>query len=99
LTPAYWRFLCSFAGTGRSVVVRRAHGRLEPLAALYHRAARGEVAALLDAGVRSMHELLSAVEIVEVSEDAVVAACGGAVFRNVNRPDDLERHRADPCGS
>ena len=99
LTPAYWRLLCAHASGCQVVIVRDPGGRLEPLAALYHRSVLGEVGVRLDAGTLSMRELVAAVPAREIDAAAVVAACGPGVLRNVNRPGDLEALERDGCGS
>lgn len=97
LTPAFWRLLCARAEGQRAVVVRDALGRLEPLAALYHRSALEEARARLDAGALGMHGLLRALGAREVPREALEAACGPAVLRNVNRPEDAPAPGQDPC--
>lgn len=96
LTASYWRLLCRHADGTRGVVVRDGQGRLEPLAALYHRSALPEVRARLDRGSRDLQGLLQAVPTVAVELATVTTACGPGVLRNVNRPSDLPGE-ADPC--
>jgi len=96
LRPAFWRLLCAHAGEEGAVVVRGPQGRLEPLAALYHRALLTDVSARLDEGLLDMQGLLRAVPAVVLEHATVEAACGAAVLRNVNRPGDLQGG-ADPC--
>jgi len=96
LTVEYWRLLCSHARDGRAVVVRGPQGRLEPLAALYPRAALAEARARLDGGLLDMQGLLRVLPMVEIEGAEVEARCGPTVLHNVNRPDDL-RGGPDPC--
>ncbi len=98
LSTAYWRLLCAHAAACRVVIVRDPRGRLEPLAALYHRSLLDLVAARLDAGSFSMRELVAAAPSREIAAAEVVAACGAGVLRNVNRPEDLAALERDGCG-
>jgi molybdopterin-guanine dinucleotide biosynthesis protein A len=68
-------------------------GRLEPLCAAYHRASLSRLCHALDNNVLALR-------------DAVAGACAvlwhtphAAFFRNLNTPEDLERHRAASHGA
>lgn len=96
LTPRYWRVLCEQAAGFEAVVVREPSGRLEPLAALYHRSVLERVSARLDAHSLSMHELIGALARAEIHSGHVEEVCGRSVLRNVNRPGDVPEGE-DPC--
>lgn len=95
LSPAYWRLLCAHADGDRPVCVRHPNGDSEPLAALYPRSALRAVAARLDARELDLQALLVALDACWLDAAEVEAACGPAVLRNVNRPQDLPA--GDPC--
>ncbi|WP_161881139.1 molybdenum cofactor guanylyltransferase [Deinococcus alpinitundrae] len=89
LTPEFWRRLAAFVRPGGQVVIGlSADGRRQPLAALYHTSALGQVTALLDAGERRMLALLERVRVVEVSW-AELEETAPRAYRNVNRQEDL----------
>lgn len=86
LTPAYWRLLLTRAWGCEAVAVRHRDGRLEPLAALYHRSLLAEVAARLERGDHAVHGLLRAVDTRLLTADAARTAVSARVLANVNRP-------------
>ncbi|AWN23329.1 molybdenum cofactor guanylyltransferase [Deinococcus irradiatisoli] len=89
LTPAFWGRLASFIQPQAQAVVGHSQdGRAQPLAALYHASALGEVTALLDDGERRILALLRQLDTVKVTWDDLKAAAPQA-YRNVNTPADL----------
>ncbi|ADI13717.1 molybdenum cofactor guanylyltransferase [Truepera radiovictrix] len=89
LTPTYWSLLWAERAGAEVVVVRSAAGRLEPLAALYHRALLPTVTEQLEAGEGRMHALVARVNAREVPWERVRAAVGAQVLLNANTPSDL----------
>jgi molybdenum cofactor guanylyltransferase len=95
LTPAVARRIAERSlATEALAVVPRADGRLQPLAAVWRKAALTEVERRIARGHRSLRDLAAAVgaEILEEADwrDADPA---GAAFTNLNTLEDWEAHR------
>lgn len=89
LTPQFWLRLTDFVRPGvQAVIGLSADGRRQPLAALYHVSALGQVTALLDAGERRMLALLERLSFAEVGWEQLEETAPRA-YQNVNRVDDL----------
>lgn len=69
------------ARPGHDVAVAES-GRLQPLVACWSTTALPKIESMFGAGVRSMHDIVAAL-------DAVLVPLDSAVLRNVNTPDDL----------
>ncbi len=69
-------------------------GRREPLVAAYRRSVGVAITEVLDARTRSLQSLLGVVKTVEVAEDEWREVDPeGRSFRDVDHPEDLDRHR------
>lgn len=92
LTPDYWAALAQFCPGERAVIVCRA-GRLEPLAALYHRDLAHIAAARLSRGDLAVHMFAKEVEarILDWDTLANTLALPPAVLTNLNSLQDLPR--------
>jgi molybdopterin-guanine dinucleotide biosynthesis protein A len=91
LSPAAIALLCSRRGATPAVVPRW-RGRLEPLHALWSRAALPVLEAALRSGDPSLQWLTREVGAAVVEEDDWAAADpGGRSLENVNTPEDLAR--------
>ncbi|GAA4022612.1 molybdenum cofactor guanylyltransferase [Deinococcus rubellus] len=89
LTPGFWLRLSAFIQPGTQAVIGlSADGRRQPLAALYHTSALGQVTALLNAGERRILALLERLSVTEVSW-AELEEVAPRAYRNVNRVEDL----------
>lgn len=87
--PAVFRLLAA-RWAGEAAVVPRAGGRLQPLAAVWARAAAGPLATLLARGDREVGDAVAGLGLRVVEEhDWRAAAPGADLARNLNRPDDL----------
>jgi molybdopterin-guanine dinucleotide biosynthesis protein A len=96
LTPAFWRLLRARAWGCDAVAVAGAGGRLEPLAALYHRRLLPEVEARLARGDHALQRLLRSADTRLLRAHTVRAATSVRVLANLNRPGDALR--IDPEG-
>ena len=92
LTPDYWRLLLARAWSCDAVAVHD-DGRLEPLAALYHRRLLGEVEARLARGDHALHRLLRSARVHLVRAHTLRAATSVRVLTNLNRPGGAGRVR------
>ena len=95
LTPAIARRIAERSlATDALAVVPRADGRLQPLAAVWRRAALPEVERRAAAGDRSLRDLAAAIgaEILEEA-DWRDADPSGAAFTNLNTLEEWEAHR------
>jgi len=95
LTPAVARWIAERSlATEALAVVPRADGRLQPLAAVWRRAALPDVERHIARGQRSLRDLADAVraEIFEES-DWRAADPSGAAFANLNTLEEWEAHR------
>ena len=76
---------------GVRTVVPEVGGRLQPVCARYGRDAMAAADRLVREGVRSLHELLAAVEHAVLAEEEWRAVVGPDVFADVDTPDDARR--------
>lgn len=89
LTPAFWQVLLEHVQPeAQAVIGLDEHGRLQPLAALYHSSVLPTVSRLLDSQERRMGALLDELHIVQVPRAATLIAAPRA-FHNVNTPAEL----------
>jgi len=86
LTGAYWRTLLEHTAGAKAVLVRGPTGRLEPLAALYHKDLLTLVEAQLAAGDYRMHALAQEARVLPWAQ---VAHVGERALLNANRLEDL----------
>lgn len=93
LTPGFWRLLLTRAWGCEAVAVQDESGRLEPLAALYHRSLLAEVEERLARGDHAPHRLLRAVPTRLLSARTMRTAIRPGVLANLNRPGDAARRR------
>lgn len=87
LTPAYWRQLLAYRNGADAVVVEGPQGRLEPLAALYHRRLLPSAERRLQAGDFRIQALLAEADARIVSSASLTV--GAEVLLNANRLGDL----------
>ncbi|UCH25353.1 MAG: molybdenum cofactor guanylyltransferase [Trueperaceae bacterium] len=90
LTPAFWQLLASRAGPQQAVMLEHPDGKLEPLAALYHKRALQTVEAKLETGRYSLHELAHSLDTHFVPAEQASMLLGPLGLVNVNRPEDLD---------
>lgn len=89
ITPAFLEYLMRLADTDHDAVVAQCDGRLEPLAAVYHRRCRRAFLELLERGELRMSDAIERVRT------CYVQICPGEdgwpeeLFRNINTPADL----------
>ena len=89
LTPELWAVLAGFrTPEAQAMIGHSKDGRAQPLAALYHVSALGQVNELLNAGERRMGALLERLRVVDVAWEHLEGAAPQA-FYNVNRTGDL----------
>ena len=86
LTPLYWQKLCAFRDNAQAVVVARA-GRLEPLAALYHRNTRFMAEKRLVRGEPAVYAFIEAIDVCII--DWTTLGLTEQTLTNVNRVRDL----------
>lgn len=89
LTPDYWRVLLARAGSCDAVMVQGGAGRLEPLAAVYHRDVARLAEARLRAGDYALHDLARALRLQVVSARVLGVRVGPRTLLNLNRPSDV----------
>ena len=95
LSACYWRLLLLARRSSVSVViVADARGRLEPLAALYHRRIQSHFAAQLQQGQPAMQAMVHDAEaagygVQRLPRAYVQERCGAQVLHNINRKSDL----------
>ncbi len=87
LTPDYWQRLLRHTQGVQAVVVRGPDGRLEPLAALYHKVLLPSAEARLQAGDFRLHALLETVQTLVVPWETL--GVDARTFVNANRLTDL----------
>lgn len=89
LTPAYWSLLWGQRAGVEAVIVHSEGGRLEPLAALYHRALLPAVTAQLKAGDLRVGAVAQNATARVLPWEEVRAAAHAAVLTNANYLGDL----------
>jgi molybdopterin-guanine dinucleotide biosynthesis protein A len=90
LTPAFWQLLASRATHQQAVMLEHPDGKLEPLAALYHKRALQTVEAKLDAGHFSLHELAHSLDTHFIPSENASVLLGPRGLDNINRPEDID---------
>ncbi len=90
MTAGFLRWLAQGASAGRELaVVPEVEGRLQPLCAVYKRAAKSVVEQALKAGDLKLSHIFSLLPTRYVSETEIQAAgFSPEIFRNINTPDD-----------
>ena len=89
LTPEFWAVMGEQVRPDVQAIIGHSRDeRAQPLAALYHVSALGEVSALLDAGERRMSALLERLAAVQVAWEVLERAAPRA-YHNVNIPEEL----------
>lgn len=86
LTPSYWQALLPYCADHEAVVVRRG-GRLEPLAALYHKRAGRLAKQKLLRGELALHTFVGSLDATIVPWETL--ALPHETLTNVNTQDDL----------
>lgn len=93
LGPAAVAWLSAYPVAGTVIPV--VDGSPQPLCARYDRNALQAAVTLVEAGARSMHELLSVVEhVIAGPEDLLAAGIDPASLRDVDTPADLSSYRS-----
>ena len=86
LNTTYWRFLYNAKGDSQAVVIRHENGKLEPLAALYHRTALPIIETRLRTNQFSLHALMADLNTTYVASQPFAS---DGLFKNINKPEDL----------
>ena len=96
LTAGWLRYLVSRARASRSrVVLPVSAAGPEPLCAVYHRDALGEIRAQVARGVLKVTQALEGIAIERISPEEIVPFDPrGVLFQNLNTLEDYERARA-----
>lgn len=89
VTPRYLQRLVFRAGSGRGVVPAWPDGRVEPLCAVYPRAAAALARQLLERRERRMQEFVAALEAAGLVAREPIAPAEAALFVNWNEPADM----------
>jgi len=96
LRPSFWRLLRRHSGPWDAVMVRHDSGRLEPLAALYHRSVLSMVETQLQRGDLSLHHLARNLNTRYLRARTVYSATSLRVLLNVNTVSDLAQPHHQP---
>ena len=89
LSADFWRFLASRRGDASAVTPLGPSGRLEPLAAFYHRSLLHLVESRLAADQLAIHQLVEQTGARVVAWRELAGRFTHDLFANVNRPSDL----------
>jgi molybdopterin-guanine dinucleotide biosynthesis protein A len=87
LTQAYWQKLFTCCSAESQAVVVQNQGRLEPLAAFYHRAALASIEASLELGQRAAHRVLDQLPTTVLSLESL--GLPSRLLKNINNPADV----------
>jgi molybdopterin-guanine dinucleotide biosynthesis protein A len=96
LTPALWQLLLTRAWGCDAVAFIDDNGRLEPLAALYHRRLLPAVDTALAAGERAPHRVLRSAHTRLLPARSARVVAGVRALVNLNRPGDAGRPNRRP---